>query len=205
MPLVGVDDSWEKVGMNSPSNKLRADNAPALYRLLAESALSRAALAGCGVPLALVDSRAKGGPVTYANPAFLRFFGYEDREVIGKPLAALVFRGEDSLVQRMLAESPKRWELSAWAKDGVLLHVEAALAALRDAAGAQTHWVVAFSDRGEIERLRAEVEALKSLAAARLGVRLDPPGEPARSAQQPRVEVAPADELYPERQPGRVL
>ncbi len=36
--------------------------APALARLLADSALSRAALAACGFPLALADAGAKGRP-----------------------------------------------------------------------------------------------------------------------------------------------
>ena len=32
--------------------------------------------------------------------------------------------------------------------------------------GELTHWVVAFSDRSEVEKLRAELEGLKALAAA---------------------------------------
>jgi len=37
---------------------------------------------------------------------------------------------------------------------------------VRNAEGAITHWVVAFSDRTELERLRAELESLRTLAAA---------------------------------------
>jgi len=191
--------------MTLASRPGRNDTAPALYRLLAESALSRAALGSCGVPVALVDAHAKARPVTYANAAFQAFFGYHEAEAVGRSLAALVFRNDEALVQRVLAETHKRWQLSAWSKDGSLFHVEVALAPLRDAAGGHTHWVVAFSDRTELEKLRAEVESLKSLAAASLGVHLDPPGEPARGTQKARVEVAPADELHANRQTARIL
>ena len=69
--------------------------------------------------------------------------------------------------------------------------------------GKLSHWVVAFSDRGEIERLRLEVESLKGLAASSLGLRQG--GQPARGAQQSRVEIPAADELHAERHPGRIL
>jgi len=69
-------------------------------------------------------------------------------------------------VHRLLAESVSRWEMRAWAKDGAARHVELALGAVRGAEGRLTHWVGAFSDRSEAERLRAELAALKSLASA---------------------------------------
>jgi hypothetical protein len=37
---------------------------------------------------------------------------------------------------------------------------------VRSAEGQITHWVLAFSDRSELERLRAELESLRTLAAA---------------------------------------
>jgi PAS domain S-box-containing protein len=143
----------------------RVETAPALFRLLSDSALSRAALGACGLPLAIVDAAAPARLVTYANPAFEGFFGYRPAEALGRPLAALLFKGDDALVHRLLAESASRWELRAWGKDGKLRHVELALGAVRSAEGKLTHWVLAFSDRSEVERLRAELTALKSLAA----------------------------------------
>ena len=107
--------------------------------------------------------------------------------------------------ERLLSETPRRWELTAWGKDGGVRHVEVALAALRDADGRLTHWVIAFSDRAEIERLRSEVESLKSLAAASLGVRLEPGAQPARGAQKARIEVPAADELHADRQAAGIL
>jgi len=43
--------------------------------------------------------------------------------------------------------------------------VEITLGAVHDADGELTHWVLAFADRSEVERLRSQLEALKSLAA----------------------------------------
>ena len=70
------------------------------------------------------------------------------------------------LVHRMLAESNPRRVLKAWSKDGSVRHVELSLTALRSSDGRITHWVLAFSDRSELERLRAELDSLRTLAAA---------------------------------------
>jgi PAS domain S-box-containing protein len=142
----------------------RPQPAAALHRLLSDSALSRAALGACGFPLAIVDASDATRPVSFANAAFEGFFGYKPGEALGRPLATLLFRGDDALVHRLLAESASRWELKAWAKDGTVRHVEFALGAVRSAEGRLTHWVVALSDRTEVERLRAEISALKRLA-----------------------------------------
>jgi PAS domain S-box-containing protein len=144
----------------------KPDTAPALFRLLSDSALSRAALGACGFPLAILDASAASRPVTFVNPAFEGFFGYRPGEPIGRPLAALVFRGDEALLHRLLAEPASRWELKTWAKDGAPRHVELALGAVRSAEGRLTHWVAAFTDRSETERLRDELRSLKGLASA---------------------------------------
>jgi PAS domain S-box-containing protein len=203
MRLAGPAFSWHKQDMTVVSRPRKPDTAPALFRLLAESALSRAALGCCGVPLVLLDANAKGHPFSFANAAFESLFGFAEAETLGRPLSELLFRGDAALVQRLLSEGPRRWELTAWGKDGEVRHIEVAAAALRAADGQLTHWVVVFSDRGEIERLRLEVESLKGLAASSLGLRH--PAQPARSTQQARVEIPATDELHPERQPIRPL
>lgn len=190
--------------MAIPVKPGRPDTAPALFRLLSESALSRAALSACGVPLALLDANAKGHPFVSVNAAFEAFFGHRDGELRGRS-AAKVFHDDEALVQRLLSEPQRHWPVTAWSKDGALRHVEVAVGALRGADGSLTHWVVAFSDRTEVERLRAEVEQLKALAASSLGLRLDPVAQPARGAQKAAVEVAAPDELHPDRKTGRVL
>jgi PAS domain S-box-containing protein len=205
MWLVRHADSWHKQGMAVLSKIGKPNTAPALFRLLEDSALSRAALGCCGFPVALLDADAKGRPFTYTNSAFEVFFGYRESETIGRSLASVLFRGDEQLVQRLLSESPSRWELTACAKDGDLRHIEVALGGLRNADARLTHWVVAFSDRGEVERLRSEVETLKGLAANSLGLRLDSASQPARGAQQPRVKIPAADELHADRQPAGIL
>lgn len=151
--------------MALPKRLQQPENAPALSRLLSDSALSRAALGACGFPLAMLDARAGSRPVTYVNTAFEGFFGYGAGEALGRPLAALIFHGDEPLVHRLLAESSSRWKLRAWAKDGGVRHVELTLGAVKSAEGELTHWVVAFADRSEVERLRSQLEALKTLAA----------------------------------------
>ena len=144
----------------------KPEAAPALYRLLSDSALSRAALGACGVPLAILDARIPARSITYVNPAFETFFGHRGSDALGHPLAKLLFRNDEPLVHRLLAEPNSRWKLKAWAKDGTPRYVDVSLGAVHSAAGELTHWVLAFCDRSEIEKLRAELEGLKSLAAA---------------------------------------
>lgn len=152
--------------MSALGKPSRPDAAPALFRLLADSAMSRAALGACGFPVAILDATAPTRPVTYVNPAFEGFFGYAPGEALGQPLAALVFRGDEALLHRLLAEPSSRWQIKAWTHDGTQRHVELTLGAVRSTEGRITHWVAAFSDRGELEKLRSELEALRTLASA---------------------------------------
>ena len=152
--------------MALPKRLEKTETAPALYRLLTDSALSRAALGACGLPLAMLDARTGSRPLTYVNAAFEGFFGYRSAEALGRPLAALLFHGDEPLVQRLLAESSSRWKLKACGKDGAARHVEISFGAVHSADGQLTHWVVAFADRSEVEKLRVELEDLKTLAAA---------------------------------------
>ena len=145
----------------------RVDAAPALFRLLSDSALARAALSACGFPVALVDATSPGRPVTYVNAAFEDFFGYREAEARGRGVVDLLFRGEDIVAQRLFAEPPSRSRLSACGKEGTALQVEVAVSALRGAEGGLTHWVLAFTDRSELERAREELASLKSPSAVR--------------------------------------
>jgi PAS domain S-box-containing protein len=123
-----------------------------LERLLADSALARAALRTCGFPLAILDAAASGRPVIYANPAFEKFFGLRAGEAAGRPFASLVFRGDEATLYRLLAQAPSHRELQVWSKDGRTYNVELTLGAVRDAEGRLTHWTVGFAD---LERLKA--------------------------------------------------
>jgi len=144
----------------------RRENAPALSRLLGDAAMARAALGACGFPVAILDATHTARPVSYVNAAFEAFFGCRADQALGRGLGALIFRGDEALVHRMLAEANPRRVVKAWSRDGAVRHVELSLGALRNAEGRTTHWVVAVSDRSEIERLRTEIESLRTLAAA---------------------------------------
>jgi PAS domain S-box-containing protein len=139
--------------------------APALARLLADSSLSRAALAACGFPVALADATAKGRPLTYVNSAFENFFSYRADEALGRPSITLLFP-EDESAASMFNEAPARMVMRARRKDGSSADVELSIGMVHGVDGKLTHWVLAFADRGEIERLREELRVLRSIAAA---------------------------------------
>jgi PAS domain S-box-containing protein len=152
--------------MTALAKLIEPDPAPALFRLLNESALAHAALGACAFPLVILDAGAVNRPISYVNPAFERFFGYRKSESLDRSLASLVFHGDEPLLHRLLAESAAaRWQLRAWGRDGGVRYVELALGAVRNPEGRITHWVLGFSDRSESERLRAELDAYKSAAA----------------------------------------
>jgi len=140
----------------------RPEVAPALFRLLAESALSRAALDACGVPLVLVDVAAENA-ISYVNRAFEAFFGYRAAEALGRPAARLLFADADA-AGRMFRNPETQMLLRAQRKDGSPAHVEVAAGAVRGVDGRVTHWVLAFSDRTELEQLRGELNALRAAA-----------------------------------------
>ena len=123
-----------------------------LEKLLADSALARAALRTCGLPLAIVDAAAPGRPVIYANPAFEGLFGLRPGEAVGLPLALVIFRGDEAQLYRLLAQAPAHRELETWSKDGSVRHVEMTLGSVRNTEGRLTHWVVGFAD---LQRLKA--------------------------------------------------
>jgi PAS domain S-box-containing protein len=154
--------------------------APALARLLEDSALSRAVFSACRLPLALVDATT-ARRILWVNPAFEGFFGWKQADSTGRGLATLIFRGDDGLVQRLVADAGSHWNLDAYGKDGATRHVEVALGAVRAVDGRLTHWVLSFCDRTEVEQLRAELHSAL---------------QPAGGAQEPRVEVAPPHELH---------
>jgi PAS domain S-box-containing protein len=140
----------------NPFDPAQREAAPALRRLLGDAAMARAALGACPFPLAVLDATAPSRPVTYVNAAFEAFFGCSAAEALGRPLGTLIFRGDEALVHRMLAESAVRRPVSAWSKDGTQRPVDLALGAIRNTDGRITHWVASFSDRSELERLRAD-------------------------------------------------
>ena len=129
----------------------------ALSRLLGDAAMARAALGACPYPIAILNAGAPSRPVSYVNAAFEATFGVRAQDAVGRPLGAVVFRGDEALIHRMLAESVLRKAVRAWSSDGTVRHVELAFGPIRDRDGRITHWTVAFSDRSELEHLRGEL------------------------------------------------
>lgn len=164
--MPGAARAWHKASMTVVNKLQRPQAAPALFRLLSESALSRAALEACGFPLAFLDATLPDRRVTYVNAAFVRYFGWSETDAVGHSPAKLLFRGDEAALQRLLADPGTRWRLATSGKDGELRHVELALGAVRSVDGKLTHWVLSFSDCSELERLRGELEKLRALAAS---------------------------------------
>jgi PAS domain S-box-containing protein len=133
----------------------RPEVAPALFRLLAEAALSRAALDACGLPVALVDA-AGSRPISYVNQAFEAFFGYRAAEALGRP-AQVLLAMDAACADQLYQEASPRAVLRAQRKDSSLAPVEVAVGGVRGSDGRVTHWVLAFSDRTELEQLRARL------------------------------------------------
>jgi len=139
----------------------RQDSAPALFRLLADSVLSRAALASCGAAVAIVDAQDARCPIAYLNPAFERLFGYRECEVRGQDVFSLIVDRQADLQDRLREAVRAPQELCARHKNGRPLDVEVVLGPVHDSGGRLTHWVVTFSDCSERARLRAELSMLK--------------------------------------------
>jgi len=142
-----------------------AKQAPALAQLLSDSALSRAALAACGFPVALSDASAKGRPITYVNPSFESYFGYRADEVIGRPVITLLFPEAEGAAD-MFNEAPARLNMLARRKDGSGAQVELSIGMVHGVNGSLSHWVLAFADRSEIARMQEELRVLRAICAA---------------------------------------
>lgn len=125
----------------------RPEVAPALFRLLAEAALSRAALDACGLPVALADATAPRPALSYVNRAFEAYFGYRAAEALGRP-AAEMLQVDAAAAAHMFREAAGPLRLRAPRKDGTPLQFEVSVSAVRGSDGRVTHWVLAFADRG---------------------------------------------------------
>ncbi len=66
----------------------------------------------------------------------------------------------------MFNEAPVRLQMRARRKDGASAEVELSIGMVHGIDGRLTHWVLAFADRSEIERMREELRILRSIAAA---------------------------------------
>jgi len=128
--------------------------------------MSRAALASCGVAVAIVDAQDARWPIAYLNPAFERLFGHREIEVHGQALLSLILHRAESVQDQLLDAVRAPHELRAIHKDGTALDVEIVMGPVHDCAGHLTHWVLTFSDHSELARLREELAATRSRRVA---------------------------------------
>lgn len=129
--------------------------APALFRLLSDSALYRAAMIASRVPLAVLDACRSGLPYVFVNPAFERLSGYAARDALGRPASLnLAVRGRDTSLDALLALAsaetatpPGLW-IACWVRrrDGSERAVLVAFDPVRDKQGHISHWIVALDD-----------------------------------------------------------
>lgn len=121
--------------------------APALFRLLSDSALNRAALDVCGAPVAIADAAGGAAPLVYANPAFEALFRIVAADSAGRPLRELL-GNEDPALDGWLPWGGEhaRIEFAATRPDGSRFPVEAVAGEVRGTRGERTHWVLTFTD-----------------------------------------------------------
>lgn len=121
--------------------------APALFRLLTDSALNRAALDVCAAPVAIVDAVASAYPVVYVNPAFEALFACTAGAVLGKPARAVLSGDAEALLVWLpWGGEQHRVQLECRRTDGSAVHVEAVAGEVRGTRGERTHWVLTFTD-----------------------------------------------------------
>lgn len=139
---------------------------PTLAKLLVESALHRAVFEACAVPIALVDLRSSEYRVALVNPAFQSGFGHDRDSACGRGLVELLFEGDATSMQRLLAMPFIRQPMTAKHLDGIDIACEATAGIVRDAHGALQYAVLAFTrPAGTTERgLEAAVAALTRAA-----------------------------------------
>jgi len=125
------------------------DTAPALFRLLSDSALYRAAFAACRVPMAIVEASASGRTFASINPAFEQRFGLAEAEVRGRPFATALCHGDRDAETALFSEPVARAPIRLWCKNGTPIEMDVSVGAVRDASGRHTHWVISFEGRGD--------------------------------------------------------
>lgn len=141
-------------GRQRPGACIRPAPAPALYRLLADSALSRAALDACGFGIVLLDAQGPVMALSYANRAVERMTGKRADLLVGLPAADALFVEPDALLLEVLARQAEatrapasaRAQLSSLRDRSGSVEVDIALNAVRDVGGALSSWVLSLHE-----------------------------------------------------------
>lgn len=128
--------------------------------------LGRAADAS-NVPMLLVDVTLPDQPIVLCNPAFERFTGYGEAEVVGRNCRFL--QGDDrdqpgivQVAEAIAAGREARVVLRNYRRDGTMFYNEVDLAPLRDDDGRLTHYVGVLRDISEQVAIEAQLRELAS-------------------------------------------
>jgi len=125
--------------------------APALFRLLSDSALNRAALDVCAAPVVIMDASATEYPVVYVNPAFEALLGYSSKEAVGRPARGLLVADTEIMLGWLpWGGELARIEIACRHRDGSAVHVDAVAGDVRGTRGERTHWVLTLTDLGRL-------------------------------------------------------
>lgn len=121
--------------------------APALFRLLSDSALNRAALDVCGAAIAIVDAVDLSHPLVYVNPAFATLARREQADCVGRSMLSLLVADATGIADWLPAGGLRsRIEFDLRGGDGCAVRVEGVAGDVRGTRGQRTHWVLTFND-----------------------------------------------------------
>ena len=108
-----------------------------------------------GIAIADLD-----GNVTYVNPAFLKMWGYDEKEILGKSAVTFWQTAEQAVEVMQAAMHRGDWigELAARRKDGSLFDVQLSASVVRDKAGKPIYRLGSFVDITQRKRLEREIQ-----------------------------------------------
>ena len=153
----------QRVARTRRIEALVAQRTAALERATGSLRVYERAMASSANPILLVNARAPGYPIGYANPACARTFGYTPQELGGQPLARLLGPDTDQpAVHALCAALRQQREENALVtmhtRDGAELISDVYIAPVRRADGKVGHFVVTVYDVTTAKRYEAELE-----------------------------------------------
>jgi len=153
----------QRVARTRRIETLVAQRTAALERATGSLRVYERAMASSANPILLVNARAPGYPIGYANPACERTFGYAPQELAGQPLALLLGSDTDQPSVHALCASLRQQReenalVTMHSRDGAELISDVYIAPVRRADGKVGHFVITVYDVTTAKRYEAELE-----------------------------------------------
>jgi diguanylate cyclase (GGDEF)-like protein/PAS domain S-box-containing protein len=153
----------QRVARTRRIEALVAQRTAALERATGSLRVYERAMASSANPILLVNARAPGYPIGYANPACERTFGYAPQELAGQPLALLLGADTDQPAVHALCASLRQQReenalVTMHTRDGAELISDVYIAPVRRTDGKVGHFVVTVYDVTTAKRYEAELE-----------------------------------------------